>query len=77
MTECGNSNRLSDWKKYMLYLKLYTLETNIFYFILNLKYGRWVDDPTKYWVTKESRTGGPVTSTLSCLILTLTLILES
>jgi hypothetical protein len=40
-------------------LKLYTLETNILYFFGNKKYGRWVNDPKKYRVTKESRNGGP------------------
>jgi hypothetical protein len=31
----GDSDRLSDWQKYMLHLKLYTLETKIFCFIIN------------------------------------------
>jgi hypothetical protein len=28
-------------------------------FYLKIKTGQWVVDPTKYWVTRKSRYGGP------------------
>jgi hypothetical protein len=37
MTEYGDSGQPIDWQKYMLYLKLYTLETKIFFLNYQLK----------------------------------------
>jgi hypothetical protein len=42
---------------------LYTLEPLRFYFYLKSKTGRWVVNPTKYWVTRKSRYGGHIRST--------------